>query len=49
MHEIIKLNIDEKGIKIENEGKIGVKKCKQSEPIQKKLIILNRPFWIVMR
>lgn len=49
MYEIIKLNIDETGVKVENEGvMIATKSCvvKKVEP---KYILLDGPFWIMMR
>ena len=48
-YEIVKLDIDEKGAKVENIGVIAATKGKISRPANIKEIILNKPFWVVMR
>ena len=45
----VKLDIDEKGAKVENIGVIAATKGKISRPANIKEIILNKPFWVVMR
>lgn len=47
--EIIKLDIDEKGVKVENEGVIVMTKSKALSTEQIRRFELNKPFWIVMR
>ena len=47
--EIIKLDIDETGVKVENEGVIVMSKGMALHPVEKKYIVLDKPFWIVMR
>ena len=49
IYEIIKLDIDETGVKLENKGVIQLLRCKKSKLVEKKYIILDNPFWIVMR
>ena len=50
IYEIVKLDIDETGVKVENEGVIMLKKCVVKQPVKKpKCIILDQPFWIVMK
>ena len=48
-YEIVKLDIDEKGAKVENIGVIAATKGKISRPVNIKEIILNKPFWVVMK
>ncbi len=43
IYEIIKLDIDETGVTVENEGLVSMSKCRP------KVFALDKPFWIVMR
>ena len=48
IYEIIKLDIDETGVKVENEGVIKMlRKSKKSK--EKREILVNRSFWLVMK
>ena len=49
IYEIIKLDFDEKGVKVENEGAIRMLKCAVKQPIDKKYIILDKTFWLIMK
>ena len=51
-HQVIQkvlLEIDETGVKVKNSAKITVLKCRKVCPPQKKYIILDKPFWVIMR
>ena len=48
IYEIIKLNIDETGVKVENEGAVKMLK-KAIRPKEKKQVLVDRSFWLVMK
>jgi hypothetical protein len=49
IYEIIKLDIDETGVKVENEGAVMMLKMAVMKPPKIRRFELNKPFWIVMR
>ena len=50
VYEILKLDIDETGVKAENEGVIKMLKCKGKKPVaEPKHIILDKSFWLIMK
>ena len=50
VYETINLDIDEEGVKVENEGVILLTlKCARIEKREPKILRLDREFWIVMR
>ena len=50
MYELVKLKIDEAGVKVENEAVIGLKPTSVAmKPKEKKYLYINKPFWIVIK
>lgn len=49
IYEIIKLDIDETGVKVENEGVIVMTKAMVMKPQKIRRFIIDKPFWVVMR
>ena len=46
IYEIINFDLDESGVKVENEG---VLKLTKSKVVVNRSFVLDRPFWVVMR
>ena len=49
IYEIIKLDIDETGVKVENEGGIKMVRKRATKPKERKEILVDRSFWLVMK
>ena len=50
VYEIIKLDIDETGVKAENEGVIRMKNCMViKQKVEPKHIVIDRSFWVLMK
>lgn len=49
MFENIKFKIDEIGAKVENEAVMVLSKCMVVKPVIKRNLIVNQPFWVIMK
>jgi len=49
MYEKIKFDMDEEGARVENEAVIVAKESMPIKPVERKRLLLNEPYWLVMK